>query len=174
MVNLECLSISTVLLDQEIITSHMRFCPLHIHFQNAFTFHAHPHLNNSFESLSLLFWNPDSHDLWIIWGIVKKVRHLTLFGPGGGHIVSPLSRICTYLQERIEKNLTFLNYERAVHFLPCEVISFRWKNKVRRKYQNFIRGDPYEPGQTPLWRNKVSKVKHFFGGFLASKLHESF
>ena len=51
-------------------------------------------------------------------------------------------------------------WKRAVHFLPHKVISFRWKkNKVRRKYQNFIRGDPYELGQTPLWRTKVSKVK---------------
>ena len=51
---------------------------------------------------------------------------------------------------------------------------FLKKNKVCRKNQNFWRGDPYKLGQTPLWRTKVSKAKHCFGGFLASKLHESF
>ena len=25
-------------------------------------------------------------------------------------------------------------------------------------------GDPYEPGQKPLWQTKVSKVKHFLEG----------
>ena len=36
------------------------------------------------------------------------------------------------------------------------------------------KGDPYESGQTPLWRTKVSKVKNFLGGFWATELHESF
>ena len=75
------------------------------------------------------------------------------------------------------KNLTFLSYEFGkgqYTFYPVKLSRFLEKNKVRRKYQNFIRGDPYESGQTPLWRTKVSKVKNFFGGFWASKLHESF
>ena len=39
--------------------------------------------------------------------LAKKNLYLTLFGPGGGHIVPPLSRICVYqckyAYERIEK-----------------------------------------------------------------------
>ena len=78
--------------------------------------------------------------------------------PRGGHIVPPLSRICVYLckyaYERIEKNLTFLGYEFGkgqYTFYPLKLSCFaEKKNKVRRKYQNFIRGDPYELGQTPL------------------------
>ena len=50
-------------------------------------------------------------------------------------------------------------------FYPVKLSRFLEKNKVRRKYPNFIRGDPYESGQTPLWRTKVSKVKHYFGSW---------
>ena len=35
-------------------------------------------------------------------------------------------------------------------FTPEKLSHFAKKNKVCRKYQNFIRGDPYEPGQTPV------------------------
>ena len=35
-------------------------------------------------------------------------------------------------------------------FTPQSYLVSLKKNKVRRKYQNFIRGDPYEPGQTPV------------------------
>ena len=35
-------------------------------------------------------------------------------------------------------------------FYPLKLSCFAEKNKVRRKYQNFIRRDPYEPGQMPL------------------------
>ena len=83
--------------------------------------------------------------------------------------------LCNYAYELVEK--TFLSYEFGkgqYTFYPVKLSRFLEKNKVRRKYQNFIRGDPYESGQTPLWRTKVSKVKNFFGGFWASKLHESF
>ena len=31
------------------------------------------------------------------------------------------------------------------------IISFAEKNKVRQKYQNFTRGEPYELGPRPLW-----------------------
>ena len=41
-------------------------------------------------------------------------------------------------------------------------------NEIRQKYQNFIRGDPYELGQTPLRRTKNFKSKTSFLGFLAS------
>ena len=41
-------------------------------------------------------------------------------------------------------------WKRAVRFLPHKIISFRQKNKVRQKYQNFIRLAPYKLGQTPL------------------------
>ena len=92
----------------------------------------------------------------------------------------PLLRICVYLckyaYELVEKNLTFLSYEFGkgqYTFYPVKLSRFLEKNKVHRKYQNFIRGDPYGSGQTPLWRTKVSKVKNFFEGFWASKLHES-
>ena len=34
---------------------------------------------------------------------------------------------------------------------PVKLYRFaKKKKKVRQKYQNFIRGDPYEPGQTPV------------------------
>ena len=48
-----------------------------------------------------------------------------------------------------------------IHFLPHKVILFAEK-KVRRKYQNFIRGTL--TGQTPLLQTKVLKVKHFLEG----------
>ena len=44
----------------------------------------------------------------------------------------------------------------AVRFLPHETISFRQKNKVYQKYQNFIR--PYKLGQTPLDQKNNSNI----------------
>ena len=77
--------------------------------------------------------------------------------PRGGDIVPPLSRSCVYLgkyaYDRVEKNLTFLIYEfgKGQHtFYPIKLSGFAEKNKVRQKYQNFIRGDRYQLGQTPL------------------------
>ena len=50
--------------------------------------------------------------------------------------------------------MTFLSCEFGkgqYTFYPVKLSRFlEEKNKVRRKYQNFIRGDPYEPGQTPV------------------------
>ena len=105
---------------------------------------------------------------------------LTLFGQGGAHWTPLVTYLCISLQICVrarKKSLTFLSHEFGkgqCTFHPVKLYRFAEKNKVRRKYQNFIRGNPYEPGQTPLWQTKVSKVKHFFGGFWASKLHESF
>ena len=52
------------------------------------------------------------------------------------------------------KILTFLTYEFGkgqYTFYPVKLSRFaEKKNKVRRKYQNFIRGDPYELGHRPL------------------------
>ena len=79
-------------------------------------------------------------------------RQLTLFG-----LFGPLLHICVYLckyaYEVVEKNLAFLSYgfgNGQYTFYPVKLSRFLEKNKVRRKYQNFIRGDPYESGQTPL------------------------
>ena len=99
--------------------------------------------------------------------------------PRGGTLCRPVTYLRISVQIRVRahwKNLTFLGYEFGkgqYTFYPLKLSCFAEKNKVRRKYQNFIR-DPYKLGQTPLWRTKVSKVKNFFGGFWASKLHESF
>ena len=80
------------------------------------------------------------------------ILHLNPIRTRGGHIVPPLSRICVYLgkytYKRIEKNLTFLSYECGkgqYTFYPVDLslVSLE-KNKVYGKYQNFIRGDPYE------------------------------
>ena len=48
-------------------------------------------------------------------------------------------------------------WKRAICFLPHAIISFRQKKKVHQKYQNFIRGDPYKLGQTPLNQKKFQK-----------------
>ena len=40
---------------------------------------------------------------------------------------------------------------------------FGEKSKVHQKYQNFIRRDPFKPGQMPLDQQKYYKVKHYFG-----------
>ena len=124
---------------------------------------------------------------WFTWKVSTSCHHLaskwnnlTLFGPGGAHCAPPVTYLRISVQIRVgahRKNLTFLNYEFGkgqYTFYPVKLSRFAEKNKIRWKNQIFIRGDPYEQGQTPLWRAKVSKVKHCFEGFWAFKLHESF
>ena len=56
----------------------------------------------------------------------------------------------------------------TVHFYPVKLSCFAEKKKVHRKYQNFIRGDPNEPGQMPLIQTKNFKSQTFFERFSAS------
>ena len=61
--------------------------------------------------------------------------------------------LCKYTYELVEKNLTFPNYKFGkgqYPFYPIKLSRFAEKNEVGQKYQNFIRGDPYELGQRPL------------------------
>ena len=66
----------------------------------------------------------------------------------------------------------------CTRFLPRKIISFcQKKNKVCRKYQNFIRGGPDEVtnwvgGLSNQWT--IIKVHHFLRGFWSSKPPESF
>ena len=91
-------------------------------------------------------------------------RFLTLFGLGGGTLCPSchvFAYICANMLMSALKNLTLLSYEFGkgqYTFYPVKLSLFVEKNKDRQKNQNSIRGDPYEPGQTPLWRTKVSKV----------------
>ena len=51
------------------------------------------------------------------------------------------------------KKLTFPNEEFGkgqYAFYPIKLSRFAEKNEVYQKYQNFIRGDPYELGRRPL------------------------
>ena len=92
----------------------------------------------------------------------------------------PLALFVTYLRISVQirralKKMTFLSYEfgkRQYTFYPVKLSRFP-EEKNCQDYPNFIRGNPYKPGQMPLCKTKVSKVKHFFGGFWASKLPES-
>ena len=88
---------------------------------------------------------------------ILNLISLTLLGPGGGAQCAPpvtYLRISGQIRVRVRcKNLTFLSYECGkgqYTFYPVKLSRFAEKNKVRRKYQNFIRGDPYKRGQTPL------------------------
>ena len=77
----------------------------------------------------------------------------------------------------LKKNLTFPNYKFGngqYAFYHIKLSRFAEKNEVGQKYQNFIRGDPYQLGQRILWPMKNYKVNIFFGGLWSSKLRESF
>ena len=99
---------------------------------------------------------------------------------GGGHCAPPVTYLRVTVQIHVRacwKNLTFPNYEFGkgpYAFYPIKLSHSRGRNKACQKYQNFMRQDPYKLGRTPLYHQKISKVKHYFGGFQASKLHESF
>ena len=52
-----------------------------------------------------------------------------------------------------EEPVPYDNYEFGkgqYAFYPMKSSRCSKRNKVRQKYQNFIRGDPYKSGQTPL------------------------
>ena len=52
----------------------------------------------------------------------------------------------------LKKNLTSPNYEFGkgqYAFYPINLVAAK-KNKVRQKYQNFMKRDPYKLGQIPL------------------------
>ena len=136
-------------------------------------------------------WWRRNRSRWLIWWTTRKKIHLWFYlletnhlinpiFPGGAHYAPHVTYLRISVQIRVGahwKNLSFFNYEfwkGQYTFYPVKLSRFAEKNKVRRKYQNFIRESPYEPGQTPLWQTKVSKVKSFFGGFWASKLTNPF
>ena len=90
--------------------------------------------------------------------------------PGGGGLIVTVTLshchchifayICANTRTSALKKLDFSQlwvWKRAVHFYPVKLSRFAEKNKVRWKKQNFIRGDPYKSGETPLWRTKKSK-----------------
>ena len=86
---------------------------------------------------------------------------LPLFGPGGGTLC-PLchvfAHICPNTRTSALKKLDFSHFEFGkgqYTFYPVKLSRFLKKNKVRQKYQNFIRGDPYKSGQTPLWHVSI-------------------
>ena len=99
-------------------------------------------------------WNKPTKILMRTTSRIIPTSSLTLLSPRGGGTMCPPCHVFAYIwantrSSALEK-LDFSQlwvWKRAVHFLPHKVISFRWKkNKVRRKYENFIRGDPYELG----------------------------
>ena len=64
---------------------------------------------------------------------------------------------------------TFPNYKFGkgqYAFYLVKLSRFVEKNKVRWKYQNFIRGDPYELGRRPLQPVKNHKSQSFSRGVL--------
>ena len=70
--------------------------------------------------------------------------------------------------------LSFVDLRWAQLYVSLVCLVLPGINEVRQKYPNFIRGNPWKLGQTSLVQQKISKVKHYFGGFWASKLHEFF
>ena len=110
----------------------------------------------------------------------KKVWEFNPIKTRGG-IVPPPCHVfaCNRANTRtsVLKKLDFSQlwvWKRPYAFYPIKLFHLRGRNKVCQKYQNFMRRDPYKLGRTPLDHQKISKVKHYFGGFQASKLHESF
>ena len=85
---------------------------------------------------------------WAIW--VKFVLQISQIAP---------CHVFTYNRANTRtsmlKNLTFPNYEFGkgqCAFYPLKLSRFgEKKNKVRQKYQNFMRRDPYKLGQTLFW-----------------------
>ena len=76
---------------------------------------------------------------WVSW--INKVNGLTLLGP--------------YTSA---KNLTFPNYKFGkgnYAFYPIKLSRFAEKNEVRQKYQDFIRGDPYEGLEASLTNEEL-------------------
>ena len=76
---------------------------------------------------------------WVSW--INEVNGLTLLGP--------------YTSA---KNLTFLNYKFGkgnYAFYPIKLSRFAEKNEVRQKYQNFIRGDPYQGSEASLTNEEL-------------------
>ena len=64
-----------------------------------------------------------------------------------------MSRICVNNRANKNINLTSLSYEFGkgqCTFYIVKLSRFAGKFKVCRKYKNFIKGDPYALGQTPL------------------------
>ena len=106
------------------------------------------------------------------WPAIPLRKKCALFAPW--HVFAyNRANTCTSVLKTLDFSQIWV-WKRAVSFLLHKVISFCPKNKVNQKYHNFIRGDPYKLSQMPLDQRKISKAKHYFGGFSVSKLHESF
>ena len=89
---------------------------------------------------------------------------------GGAHCAPPVTYLRISVQIRIQtrwKNLTSLSYEFGIGqytFYPAKLSRFAKKNKVRQKYQNFIRGTLTSWVKRLSDEQKFSKVKHFLEG----------
>ena len=84
----------------------------------------------------------------------------TLFASGGGGIYLP--HVCVYMciQDRW-KNFTFLTYEfekRALHFSPCKVILFCWRNQSSSKLPKFHKGSNASPTKKNFKRQTFFRV----------------
>ena len=132
-------------------------------------------------------------NLWCPWHskfvtrIVKtKVLNAVFFIRPIGRIICSLSGILFFntprnlmetniefserQKSKLNKNETFFScalcvLKRAVRFLPHEVISFRRKKIKFVRNTKFHKGGSYKLGRTPFGHKKISKVKHYFGGF---------
>ena len=87
---------------------------------------------------------------------------LTLFAKGIGHICPPGTylHISTQIHLQGIENLTIPNHKFGkgqYAFYPVKLSRFAEKIKFRRKYQNFIRGDPFELVWRPLQPMKNEK-----------------
>ena len=77
---------------------------------------------------------------------------LTLFTPGGGHIVPPCHVFvykCSNTLTSALKKLDFSYYEFGIgHYAFYRMKLSRFAEKTYdQKYRNFIRGDPYKPSR---------------------------
>ena len=100
--------------------------------------------------------------------IVSLSSQITLFKPLN-HVT--YLRITVHIHVRSScKNLTFPNYEFGKGHFAFYPIKLSVSRIAEKKYSSsdipkFHMGNPYKLGQTPLNQPKISKVKHWFGGF---------